>query len=92
MNQNLYCKLVDLLGTEKVLKDELMQKHTTFKIGGPADYFVLPKTNEEVQAVISVCKELQVPYYILGNGSNLLVSDQGYRGVIIQLYKEMSAI
>jgi UDP-N-acetylmuramate dehydrogenase len=42
--------------------------------------------------VISVCKELQVPYYILGNGSNLLVSDQGYRGVIIQLYKEMSAI
>ena len=48
MYQDLYSKLVEILGAEKVLKDEPMKSHTTFKIGGPADFFVLPKTNEEV--------------------------------------------
>ena len=61
-------------------------------VQGNADFFVTPKTKEEVKAVISLCKEENVPYYILGNGSNLLVGDKGYRGVIIQIYKEMNAI
>ena len=92
MNQDLYNKLVEVLPAEKVLQDEPMKKHTTFRIGGPADYFVVPATSEEVRAVVDVCKQMKVPYYILGNGSNLLVSDAGYRGVIIQLYREMSSI
>ncbi len=92
MNQDLYSRLLAVLPEDKILKNELMKKHTTFRIGGPADYFTVPTTNEEVKAVVSICKELQVPYYILGNGSNLLVSDEGYRGVVIQLYKEMSQI
>ena len=92
MNQVLYNKLVEVLSAERVLQDEPMKKHTTFRIGGPADYFTVPVTQDEVKAVVDICKEMQVPYYILGNGSNLLVSDKGYRGVIIQLYKEMSAI
>ena len=69
-----------------------MSCHTTFRIGGPADYFVCPRTAEEVRKTIEICLENQIPYFILGNGSNLLVSDQGYRGVIIQLFKNMSQI
>ena len=69
-----------------------MRKHTTFRIGGNADYFVVPKTEEEIRNVICLCKEERMPYYILGNGSNLLVSDKGYRGAVIQLWKNFSDI
>ncbi len=72
-------------GTGK--KDEPMKSHTTFRVGGPADYFVTPQTAEEVAKVIEACTQEKVPYYIVGNGSNLLVSDKGYQGVIIQIYK-----
>ena len=92
MKQNLYEKLAAVLGQEKVLAEEPMKKHTTFRVGGPADLFVMPSSEEEVKAAAAICDEEKVPYYIVGNGSNLLVSDKGYRGVIIQLYKEMSRI
>ena len=86
MQREFYDRLIDILGSEAVLVDELMKKHTTFRIGGPADYYVLPKTIEEVKKVTALCKEAEIPYYVLGNGSNLLVSDEGYRGVIIRFY------
>ena len=92
MNFEFYNELIQKIDEKRVLQKEFMAKHTTFHVGGPADYFVMPKTIEEVQTVISLCKEHNLPYYVLGNGSNLLVGDKGYRGVIIQLYKEMSAI
>lgn len=92
MQKEFYNRLIDILGTESVLIDEPMKKHTTFRIGGPADYYVLPKTIEEVQQVVEACKEAEIPYYVLGNGSNLLVSDKGYRGVIIQLYRNLNQI
>ena len=92
MNLDLYYKLVEILSKEQVLRDEPMKKHTTFRVGGPADYFTMPAAKEEVKKVVDICKKMQIPYYILGNGSNLLVSDAGYRGVIIQLYKGMSSI
>ena len=92
MQREFYDRLIDILGPEAVLVDELMKKHTTFRIGGPADYYVLPKTIEEVKKVTALCKEAEIPYYVLGNGSNLLVSDRGYRGVIIHLYRNMNRI
>lgn len=92
MNQRLYEKLTEALSSDRVFLAEPMKKHTTFRIGGPADYFVCPGSGEEVERVITICKEENTPYYIIGNGSNLLVSDQGYRGVIIQIYKEMNSI
>lgn len=92
MNQNVYKRLCEALPEERILINEPMKKHTTFRIGGPADYFTVPSTWEETEKVIAVCKEMQIPYYIIGNGSNLLVSDQGYRGVIIQLYRDMSQV
>ena len=85
-------KLQKLLGEAKVLVKEPMASHTTFKIGGPADYFVKPETVEELAAVLKLCKEGNVPYFILGNGSNLLVGDKGFRGVVIQLYKNFDGM
>ena len=69
-----------------------MNRHTTFRIGGPADYFLLPSSSEEVKGILEICKEESLQYFILGNGSNLLVSDEGYRGVIIQLYRNYGGL
>ena len=70
----------------------MLSGHTTFRVGGPADYFVTVKDAQAVQNVIALCISKQIPYYILGNGSNILAGDGGYRGVIIQFGKEMSEI
>ncbi len=92
MNLNFYDKLTDYIEEKRIYKEETMKKHTTFRVGGNADYFVVPKTEEEIQNIICLCKEEGMPYYILGNGSNLLVGDKGYRGVIIEICKEMNEI
>ena len=82
----------DLLGADRVFTEEAMSQHTTFKIGGPADYFLMPDKGEDVGRVIKICKEKEIPYFILGNGSNLLVGDGGYRGAVIQIYRNMSSV
>lgn len=92
MKKEFYDALAQLTAEKNVLTDEPMKKHVTFRVGGAADYFVSPESAEEVQKIILLCKEAGMPYYILGNGSNLLVSDHGYRGVIIQIYKSMSEV
>ena len=92
MNQKVIEKFWNLLGKDRVLVDEPMKRHTTFRIGGPADFFLLPSTVDEVRGILEICREEELPYFILGNGSNLLVSDKGYRGVIIQLYRNFSNI
>ncbi len=92
MNQEIIKCFNDLLGEEKVRISEPMNRHTTFRIGGPADYFLLPSTAEEIKKILEICKEKELPYFILGNGSNLLVSDEGYCGVIIQLYRNYGGI
>lgn len=92
MKKEIENKLIDCIGIENVKLEEPMEKHTTFRIGGPADYFLCPQTAEELKAVIHVCKETETPYFILGNGSNLLVSDKGYRGAVIQIWKNMSEV
>ena len=89
---NFYQKLVSIIEERRIYKDEPMRLHTTFRVGGPADFFVCPNTIEEVRSLIQICEEENMPYYILGNGSNLLVGDKGYRGVVIQIYKEMNGI
>lgn len=68
-----------------------MSMHTTFRTGGPADIFVLPK-DEELAEVIKLCKQYDEPYLVIGNGSNLLVSDAGIRGVVIEIGKPMAEI
>lgn len=92
MNQKFLEELRCLAGEKQVLAQEPMKKHTTFRIGGEADYFVMPQTKEELAAVIALCKQEGVPWHIIGNGSNLLVGDKGVRGAVIQLFKNFSDI
>lgn len=87
-----YKDICSIVGDEQILTNEPMSRHTTFRIGGPADYFIMPGTAEELAQVIRLCREADVPFYIMGNGSNLLVGDKGYRGAVIQIFKRMNEV
>lgn len=76
---------------ERVRKDEPMSAHTTFRTGGPAEILVMPDM-QELPEVVKLCKQHEIPCQIIGNGSNLLVSDRGIRGVVIEIGKPMSGI
>lgn len=80
------------LPEEIVFKNQQMKDYTTFRIGGPVDYVIKPKHISEIKETIKVCHENQIPYYIIGNGSNLLVADEGWRGVIIQIGSNFNTI
>ncbi len=86
-----YAKLKDILiqycGEENVEINAPMSKHTYFRVGGPVDILVTPSKVEDVAKVISACLEYNIPYIILGNGSNILVKDGGITGVVIKLEK-----
>lgn len=90
MAEELLTSLIEIAGSTNVRVKEPMKQHTTFKIGGCADYFVTPGTVEALQALVRLLNTKDIPFYIIGNGSNLLVSDVGFRGVIIQLYDNFS--
>lgn len=81
-----------LLGREKVLYHEPMKKHTTFRVGGEAEYFLKPSSVEEIQAAIRLLKKYQIPWLTVGNGSNLLIGDGGLEGAVIQLGRNFSGI
>lgn len=80
-------KLRQTAGENKVKTNEAMAKHTTFRVGGPADYFVTPTGPKELAEILKLCRDSNMPFFILGNGSNLLVSDKGFRGVVIEIGK-----
>jgi UDP-N-acetylmuramate dehydrogenase len=92
MDGNIYRQLCNILGEASVLVDEPMKRHTTFRIGGKADYFVCPDSAEKLRQILDLCREEGLPWFVLGNGSNLLVSDAGYRGVVIQIYKKYQEV
>lgn len=92
MKEEMRQKFIGIFGNNRVLFDEPMSQHTTFRIGGPADVFVMPENYEQIREVLRLCKEEKLPFFVLGNGSNLLVSDSGYRGVIIQMDRNMEEI
>ena len=76
----------------EVLQNEPMKRHTTFRIGGPADRLIMVKTREQLQQLLPVFQKSGVPYLILGKGSNLLVSDRGIRGAVIALCGEFQKL
>lgn len=92
MNEEIKQKFCREFGSDRVLLEEPMKRHTTFRIGGPAEVFVMPGNLEEVQRILEICRTEDLPYFILGNGSNLLVSDKGYQGVVVQLYRNFGQI
>lgn len=83
-------RLCALCGRPSVKTNEPMRKHTTFRAGGPARYFVSPKSEDSLKNLVQFCRREELPCYILGNGSNLLVSDEGYDGVMILIGNEFS--
>ncbi|MCI9360435.1 MAG: UDP-N-acetylmuramate dehydrogenase [Hungatella sp.] len=76
-------ELVSLLGTGAVRPEEPMKGHTTFRIGGPVQFFITPKNTEELVKAITLCRSFRMACTVIGNGSNLLVSDRGWRGTVI---------
>lgn len=96
MNQkpeNIRQKFLEILKKpENIRQNEPLSLHTTFRIGGPADYYLEPENEDQLQAVICYCSRNEIPFFLIGNGSNLLVSDEGYRGVIITLRKYFQTI
>ena len=92
MKENMKNRFETILGQDRILMEEPMKKHTTFRLGGPADFFLCPSDVNQIPEIIHICREEGIPWFVLGNGSNLLVSDQGYRGVVIQIYKNMNQI
>ncbi len=92
MNEAFYQKLKKILNEKQIMIEEPLDRHTTFEIGGPAQFLVLPGSISQVAEAVKLCKEENMPYYIIGNGSNLLVSDKGYRGTVIKLSGAFSKI
>jgi len=84
-NPQIYDLITEKIAKENVLVDEPMKKHTSFKIGGNADFYVKVKSEEEVKYILEICKNSNIPLTIVGNGSNLLVSDNGIRGIVLKV-------
>ena len=81
-----FCQeLIGVLGKDCVRKEEPMRNHTTFRIGGPVQFFVTPENTKDLTRGIHLCQKAGKSYFILGRGSNLLVSDTGWRGVVISM-------
>jgi UDP-N-acetylmuramate dehydrogenase len=76
----------------RLLYDEPLSGHTSFKIGGPADFYFFPKDLEDLVSVVQVCETESIPRFVIGKGTNLLVSDAGFRGVVIDLSESFSMI
>ena len=85
-------ELRQFIPKENIFTDEPMANHTSFRIGGPADVFVKVQDEEQLTKALKYLKGDDIPYFVLGNGSNLLVSDAGYRGVILQIGPAMSRV
>ncbi|MBR4085764.1 MAG: UDP-N-acetylmuramate dehydrogenase [Lachnospiraceae bacterium] len=84
--------LEEWIPTENIFREEPMNRHTTFRIGGNADCLLQIENAEQLSKVKKYLKTLEIPYFVIGNGSNLLVSDEGYRGIILVVSEQMSDV
>ncbi len=91
MGTEIYEALCRISGANHVLQQEPMSRHTTFRTGGPAELLVTPGA-EEIADIIACCRKYQIPYLVIGNGSNLLVGDKGIDGVVVEIGRRMSQI
>lgn len=82
---NLKEELESILDINQIRYNELMKNHTSFKVGGAADIFITPDSYDKFIKCLNACKKYNTPYFIMGNGTNLMVRDGGYKGVIIKL-------
>lgn len=91
MNDQFLTELENIMAGSGIFMEEPMKKHTTFRVGGPADVLVQPDETA-LAAVLGLCRQYHVPYSFIGNGSNLLVGDKGIRGVVIEMTEPMGNI
>ena len=85
MNNDFVNVLREIVSEENIILNENMSRHTTFRTGGPASLFISPKDTEQLLKVVEQLRKSDEEYFILGNGSNLLVSDEGYDGAVVSL-------
>ncbi|NLK64852.1 MAG: UDP-N-acetylmuramate dehydrogenase [Tissierellia bacterium] len=76
----------------EVLKDEPLKNHTYFKIGGPASLFAVPEDTEDLKALLKLIKKYEIDYYIIGNGTNLLISDDGFKGIVVKIGEKFNKL
>ena len=88
----MYSEILNYLPEDRLLFNEEMKNHTTFKIGGPVELMVLPQNEEEIHSVISFCRQRDIPLFIFGAGSNLLVRDRGIRGIAMKLGENLDEV
>lgn len=91
MNDQFLTELENIMGGSGIFMEEPMKKHTTFRVGGPADVLVQPDETA-LEAILALCRQYHVSYSFIGNGSNLLVGDKGIRGVVIEMTDPMGNI
>lgn len=91
MSEIFWKQLQKIAGEEQCFRQEKMSNHTTFKVGGPAEYYVCP-SRTQVGEITSLCKTYDIPWQVIGNGSNLLVGDKGISGLVIELGREASQV
>lgn len=90
-NKEILKRLRGIFPDERIKENELMKNHTSFKIGGPADFFIKVRNLEELKDILELCRTNEISLTLIGNGSNLLILDKGIRGIVIKLeLKEMS--
>lgn len=87
----LYGMLKDIIDENSIFIDESMKKHISFKVGGPADVLVRPKTEDEIKDIFSFLNDNNIPFLVKGNGSNILIKDGGFRGVVIEIADNFSS-
>ena len=92
MSASMYDYIRTIVPEERLLFHEPMSRHTTFRVGGEAECMAVVETKEELSQLISYLGRIEQDYFVLGNGSNLLVGDKGYRGIIVKLGPRLSAV
>ena len=92
MTQQLIDNLKEIVGEEFVKENENMAKHCTFKCGGNAALYVIPGSIDELVDIVKACRAENAPYMVIGNGSNILVRDEGYDGIIIEVNSRINTI
>lgn len=92
LDQNIYEFIKERVSDKNILLDEPMMKHTTFRVGGPAKAFVSVDTEKQLSEIIPFLIKVEEPYYVVGNGSNILVGDRGYNGVILEIGSKFNKI
>ncbi len=84
-NKQILESLTNIIPQERIKQNELMKNYTSFKIGGPAEFFIKINTLEELKKIIKLCKNNKIQLTLIGNGSNLLILDKGIKGIVIKL-------